>query len=255
MPSQPDASAFHVPYTATIMPTSWPTVNPIPRHASARSRNLSGMRSPNAAASGMDTSAYPTNVSSQKNPTSWMSSHADRIATLAAVSSVPPMIHGMRRPSGPNVWSEPTATHAFMKKVTTVPSPMSHARDVTPPFSVPPAIRPTSCGTSTVLSAAMGAVNSSAPSVKPAISRRTCVLSGVVPSGAVIGSRRSRKDDSRFGTAASRCAAAVSGEPPSALMRAACTSGRSFEASGTRGFCCTASRFSAALASSVSVFS
>ena len=28
---------------------------------------------------------------------------------------------------------------------------------------------------------------------------------GVVPSGAVIGSRRSRNDDSRFGTAASRC--------------------------------------------------
>lgn len=39
------------------------------------------------------------------------------------------------------------------------------------------------------------------------------------------------------------------------LMRVCCTSGRSLEASGTRGFCCTARRFRAALASSVSVFS
>ena len=107
---------------------------------------------------------------------------------------------------------------------------------------------------STELSAAIGAVNSSAPSAKPAVRRCTCGLVGVVPSGAVIGSRRSRNDDSRFGTAASRWANAVSGEPPSVLMRVCCTSGRSLEASGTRGFCCTAKRFRAALVSSVSVF-
>ncbi len=91
-----------------------------------------------------------------------------------------------------------------------VPTILSSARSVT--RSVPDK-RLMVCGMSTELSAAIGAVNSSAPSAKPAVRRCTCGLVGVVPSGAVIGSRRSRNDDSRFGTAASRWANAVSGEP------------------------------------------
>ena len=190
-------------------------------------------------------------MSSQNTTTSCRRSHTDSIASEAALRSAPPMIHGVRRPSGPKVWSEPTAIQAFMKKLSTMPSAMVRARPATRPSPTSWSMR---CGMSTTSSAAIGAANSSEPSAKPAVRRLTCNVFGLLPSGAVIGSRRSRKEDSRFGTAASRCAAAVSGEPPSA-RRAACTSGRSLEASGTRGRCCTARRFRAALASGVSVFS
>ena len=252
VPSQPESSAAHVIETAAIMPNTWPNAWPTPRHASARSRNLSGTRSPKAAASGIDTIACPISVNSQNTMTNGMKSHAERIATDVAVSTVPAMIHGVRRPSGQYEWSDPTEIHAFIRNVNNVPTTLSSARSVT--RSVPER-RLMVCGMSTELSAAIGAVNSSAPSAKPAVRRCPCGLVGVVPSGAVIGSRRSRNDDSRFGTAASRWANAVSGEPPSVLMRVCCTSGRSLEASGTRGFCCTAKRFRAALVSSVSVFS
>mgnify|MGYP007049174759 CR=1 FL=1 len=56
--------------------------------------------------------------------------------------------------------------------------------------------RLTVCGMSTVLNAAIGADSSIEPSAKPATSRLACIAVGLVPSGAVIGSRRSRKDDS-----------------------------------------------------------
>lgn len=42
------------------------------------------------------------------------------------------MIHGVRRPSGPKVWSEPTAIQAFMK-LSTMPSAMVRARPATRP--------------------------------------------------------------------------------------------------------------------------
>ena len=166
-------------------------------------------------------------MSSQNTMTSCRRSHTDSIASEAALRNAPLMIHGVRRPSGPKVWSEPTAIQAFMKKLSTMPSAMVRARPATRPSPTSWSMR---CGMSTTSSAAIGAANSSEPSAKPAVRRLTCNVFGLLPS------------------------AAVSGEPPSA-RRAACTSGRSLEASGTRGRCCTARRFRAALASGVSVFS
>ena len=142
--------------------------------------------------------------------------------------------------------------HAFSRNVMMAPAMTSIAKSVT---RLIPDKRLTVCGMSTVLNAAIGADSSIEPSAKPATSRLACIAVGLVPSGAVIGSRRSRKDDSRFGTATSRCAAAVRGAPPSDAMRAAWVSGRSLDASGIRGCCCTDSRRMAAFASGVRVFS
>ncbi len=63
--------------------------------------------------------------------TNGMKSHAERIATDVAVSTVTAMIHGVRRPSGQYEWSDPTEIHAFIRNVNSVPTTLSSARSVT----------------------------------------------------------------------------------------------------------------------------
>ena len=161
--------------TATTAPSNCPTVSPMPRYASARDRNLSGMRSPNAAAIGADSITYPICTRHHSSVRITAFAAAPNGSVNSAATTPPPRIHGVRRPSSVRVWSDSTATTALDSTDITTPKTISSASGKVRPT---PANRSTSTGRITVFSAPSGAAHSTAPAANPMFMRVISVAEG-----------------------------------------------------------------------------
>ena len=126
------------------------------------------MRSPKAAAIGVDSITYPICTRHHTRVRSTTFVAAPNGSVNNAATAPPPRIHGVRRPISIRVWSDSTATTALDSTDTTTPTATSSASGRVRPA---PASRSTSTGTSTVFSAPSGAAHSTAPKAKPMFMR------------------------------------------------------------------------------------